>query len=273
MTNALPELVVFTDLDATLLDETTYSFEAARAALGALAKRAVPLVLCSSKTRLEMERWARALGVAAPLVIENGGAILWPEVGGYRVLARGTPRRQLIAALEEIARETGSALRGFSSLSVHDVTRLTGLELAAAGEAMVREFDEPFLVDIGDLARLTDAAARRGLRVTRGGRFQHLTGPTDKGQAVREIIATYEGSRRHVPSVALGDAANDITMLIAVDRPIVVPRSTGAPDAELARALPHAECAPAPGPAGWNAAVLAVLRGERLPTVVAARRS
>jgi hypothetical protein len=35
----------------------------------------------------------------------------------------------------------------------------------------------------------------------------------------------------------------------------------------MAAVLPDAEVAPAPGPAGWNAAVLAVLGGGRLPQV------
>jgi hypothetical protein len=53
-------------------------------------------------------------------------------------------------------------------------------------------------------------------------------------------------------------------MLERVDRPIVIPRSSGAIDNVLAARLPQAERAPAPGPAGWNAAVLAVLGGRRL---------
>jgi len=52
-----------------------------------------------------------------------------------------------------------------------------------------------------------------------------------------------------------------------VERPIVVPRPSGGPDPALAAALPGAELAPAPGPVGWNAAVLALLEGGRLPRV------
>lgn len=273
MSDARSGLIVFSDLDATLLDEETYSFEAAREALAALAARTVPLVLCSSKTRLEMERWARTLGLTSPLVVENGGAILWPRPGGYDVRARGTPRPRLIAALEPIAREAGASVRGFSTLSVDEVARLTGLAPAAAREAMAREYDEPFLMDAGDLARVEEAAVRRGLQVTRGGRFCHLMGPADKGQAVREILADCQGAGPPARSVALGDSANDLPMLSAVDRPIIVPRPTGVVDSELARALPNAERAPAPGAAGWNAAVLAVLGDRRLPLASAVPRS
>jgi len=270
VTSPRGQLVVFTDLDATLLEEATYSFDAAREALDALRGDGVPLVLCSSKTAAEMERWACTLGVRGPLVIENGGAVLWPEGGGYRAQVRGVPRGELVAALAQIAHETGSALRGFSALTAEDVADLTGLSLDAAHAAMDREYDEPFLVDEGDAARVSAAASRRGLRVTRGGRLHHLTGQTDKGRAVREIMAFYRTDGRIASSVALGDSPNDASMLLAADRPIVIPRPHGAPDSELARTLPHAEMAPAPGPNGWNDAVLAVLRGGRLPTVGAA---
>lgn len=277
MTGAGPGLTVFTDLDATLLDEATYSFEPAREALMALAARGIPLVLCSSKTRPEMERLARELETSglrapAPLVAENGGSILWPEAGSYRVEALGVARARLVAALEDIAAETGAWLRGFARLSLADVQELTGLGPDAARDAMAREHDEPFLLDSGDLAAVVEAAERRGLRVTRGGRFHHLTGPVDKGDAVRRILAAHRAGDPRASSVALGDAANDLAMLKAVDRPIVVPKRSGAPDADLARALPDAEVAPEPGPAGWDAAIMTVLRGRRLPPVGTALR-
>jgi len=236
------------------------------------------LVLCSSKTRPEMERLAQemersGLRAPAPLVAENGGAVLWPEPGQCRVEALGVARQRLVAALEDIAAETGAWLRGFARLSVADVQGLTGRGPEAARDAMAREHDEPFLVDSGDLTAIAEAAERHGLRVTRGGRFHHLTGPVDKGDAVRRILAAQAAGGFPVSSLALGDAANDLAMLTAVDRPIVVPKRTGRPDAVLARALPDAEVAPAPGPWGWNAAIMTVLRGRRLPPVGAAPRT
>jgi mannosyl-3-phosphoglycerate phosphatase len=116
--------------------------------------------------------------------------------------------------------------------------------------------------------RLDRAARARGLRVTRGGRLRHLTGPTDKGRAVRALVELSPGLAG-ARSIGLGDAANDLPLLQAVDRPIVMPRPGGGFDPVLAETLPHAERAPAPGPAGWSRAVLAVLAGETLPAVAA----
>ncbi len=262
-------LIFATDLDGTLLDAVTYGFEPARPALAALARSGAALVLASSKTRAEMEPLARALGLETALIVENGGAVLVPVAGGgYETLACGVARAALLDALGAIGRETGAGIAGFASFSAERVAELTGLDLSAATRALEREWDEPFLLADEELApAVAAAAARRGLAVTRGGRFFHLTGRSDKGGALRLLLARSAARGERRSSVGLGDAGNDLSLLAAVDRPIVVPRPSGRPDPALAAALPAAELAPAPGPVGWNAAVLAVLGGDRLPLV------
>ncbi|HSD49157.1 MAG TPA: mannosyl-3-phosphoglycerate phosphatase, partial [Actinomycetota bacterium] len=67
--------------------------------------------------------------------------------------------------------------------------------------------------------------------------------------------------------LALGDAPNDLSLLLAATRPVVMPRSDGTFDPDLVACLPGAERAPGPGPAGWSAAVLVALAGGSLPRV------
>jgi mannosyl-3-phosphoglycerate phosphatase len=276
------DLLVATDLDGCLLD-ASYSYEAARPALAALAKELVPLVLVSSKTREEMEPLVRVLGLDTPFVVENGGALVVPrrlvpaaertdEDEPYVEIPLGTPRRVLVAALHEMAARAGVTVRGFAGLTSTDLERLTGLSNAAATRALRRHYDEPFLVEGGDevAARLAHAAGRRGLMVTRGGQFHHLSGRVGKGDALARLFDVLgTETRRRFVTVGLGDAESDLSLLQEVDRPIVIPRANGGLEPALAAALPRAERAPSPGPSGWNHAVLAVLRGDRLPSVAA----
>jgi mannosyl-3-phosphoglycerate phosphatase len=274
----MPPLLVATDLDSCLLDEA-YRHDAAEPALAALRTARSPLVLASSKTRAEMEPLWRALGLADPFIVENGGAVVFPADPGdprarleasLHVLPLGVPRASLVEALRRLALETGAQPVGFSSLAMERIAELTGLPPASAVRAADRHFDEPFLCDDPEaVRRLGEAAARQGLRVARGGRFLHLSGPVDKGEALGELFAILERQGRRHSSVGLGDAPNDIGLLRAVDRPIVVPRPDGSPHPVLREQLPRAERAPAPGPDGWNAAVLAVLAGRALPRVAA----
>ncbi|KAF5413010.1 MAG: Glucosyl-3-phosphoglycerate/mannosyl-3- phosphoglycerate phosphatase [Candidatus Methanocomedens sp.] len=74
-----PEYVIYTDMDGTLIDHDTYSYEAALPALDLIRKRNIPLVFCTSKTRAELEVYCKELEIYHPLISENGGAIFIPE--------------------------------------------------------------------------------------------------------------------------------------------------------------------------------------------------
>ena len=282
-----PRLVVVTDLDGSLLDSAGYSAAAARPALAALARRRIPLVPCTSKTLAEVEALRDLLGAPAPMIVENGGAVVIPagyfggdaartdSSGDPVVVPLGVPRARLVASLAQMARETGLRLRGFSAMEPAEVAVLTGLGPDDVTRAMARDYDEPFVFeeDTGAAQAVERAAAARGLRCSRGGRFWHLTGQTDKGRALRVLLGLFRARGRVPATVGLGDAENDAPMLLAVDRPILVPRPDGRVEPRLRRRLPAAEVAPAPGPAGWNRAVLALLKSapRRAPASPRAR--
>ena len=70
-------LIVFSDLDGTLLDHDSYGYDAAAAALAALRARNIPLILCSSKTAAELVPLRAELGFEnCAAIVENGAGIL-----------------------------------------------------------------------------------------------------------------------------------------------------------------------------------------------------
>ena len=264
--------MVFTDLDGTLLDHATYSFEPARPALEALAAAGVPIVLCTSKTRAETERWRAALGNAHPFIVENGGAAFVPEDyfgpgvrydrrdGGYGILEFGRSYAELRRALEAIRAATGLPLRGFGDMTVDEIAERCGFALEDAVLAARREYDEPFVgADAAALAAVTREAASAGLQIVSGGRFHHLVGGSDKGRAVRALRGLFDLSGRAVRAVGLGDSPNDEPMLRAVDVPVLVRRPDGGHFKGLH--LHGLVIAPYAGPEGWREAVLEIVRG------------
>lgn len=265
--------VIFTDLDETLLDRETYSFDAARPALEALRTAGVPLVFVTTKTWAETRALQERALVDAACVIEDGGGIVvrkgtFDKLPG-EALDRGThelvplsiPYADVRQALDRLNAEVRAAVRGFGDMSIEEVSQITSLPPEAAALARQREFDEPLVVKDPELAeRLASAfESRLGLRLTRGGRLWHLHGDTDKGRAVSMLRVCYAQKLGAILTVGLGDSALDLPMLAEVDVPVIVPRRDGSPDPALSSALPHARVAPSAGPAGWNAAVLAVL--------------
>lgn len=86
-------------------------------------------------------------------------------------------------------------------------------------------------------------------------------GAQDKGEAVRYLIECYRRQAEHhrdpLITVGIGNSLNDLPMLKAVNRPILVQQPNGSyeQDIELL-GLIHA---PGPGPIGWNRVVLSLL--------------
>jgi mannosyl-3-phosphoglycerate phosphatase len=263
--------IIFSDLDGTLLDDQTYSFEPARDALEALIEAGIPLILCTSKTRFETERWRRSLTNVHPFIVENGGAIYVPEGyfgpdagfdkrdGGYGILEFGRPYPEIRQALDGIRGSTGLPLRGFGDMTVEEIASCCGLTRQDAAMAAMREYDEPFIgIEERMLPRVAQEAEARGFQIVSGGRFHHLVGGNDKGRAVRALRSYYEVSRGRASTVGLGDSANDAPMLRAVDLPVLVRKPDGS-RLEVAD-LPGLMIAPSPGPQGWRDVVLMLLR-------------
>jgi mannosyl-3-phosphoglycerate phosphatase len=268
---------IFSDLDGTFLDERTYGFDVSLPTLQAARARGIQVVFCSSKTCAEIRNLLADLHLSLPFIAENGGGIFMPEgcfdsasdaafgSGPWRVIALGTRYESLIAALAEVRSVLGIRLRGFSDMSAQEISRVCGLDLSRAMLAKQRMFDEPLLIEQEDpalLERLRLEFERRGLKVTRGGRFLHLTGSNDKGAAVRRFNELAGIEPRSLLTVGIGDSANDLPMLAAVDVPALVQRPDGRYDELVVKELPDALLAPGIGPEGWVAVVRQVLSGK-----------
>jgi mannosyl-3-phosphoglycerate phosphatase len=263
-------LIIFTDLDATLLDHVTYSSAPAEEALEAIKVARIPLIFCSSKTRAEIEVWRERLDNHDPFIAENGGAIFFPAgsplpasakaKGDYFVVELGMPHGQLAVLYFKLKSLFGTKIRGFSEMDLREVIERTGLPQADAARARQREYTEPFIFagNEHDQHRLEHAAEDLGLRLTYGGRFYHLLADNDKGKAVSIVAEAYRKQCPSLQTIALGDSANDLPMLKAVNIPVLIQKPGGIYDPKI---VLHSGVrrAPGVGPVGWNQAVLELI--------------
>ncbi len=273
----MTQFVIFTDVDGTLLDAETYSFHEAHRALQTLRSRGIPLVLVSSKTRAEMEPLRRQLLHHDPFIVENGAAVYIPQghfafplerartKASYDVIELGLPYHMLRDVLKQVEDAVETPLIGFGDLSIEEVMEVTGLPRTGAALAKQREYDEPYMIEgpptlVEEVCR---QVVMRGLRWTKGGRFFHLTGAHDKGQAAALLMRCYRRQLRlqerpdRIESVGIGDSLNDAPLLAMVDHAILVQQSNGSYDPDVH--VPGMRRAVGVGPAGWNQAVLALL--------------
>lgn len=252
----MTRIIVVSDLDGTLLNHHDYGFEAARPALAELRRRAIPLVLNSSKTASEIAELRRALDNSEPYVVENGAGIHLPD---GRTLVLGKARAEVLAQAQALRARDGYRFRGFADLTAEALAELTGLSAAAAQLALQREFTEPLLWEDEPerLQAFLTSLAGVGISALRGGRFLHLGGGADKGKALDWLRGHYWrqfGERPYV--IALGDSDNDLAMLRQADQAVLVRSPVRYLEFEQPGLLRTQE----EGPAGWNRALLDLLQ-------------
>jgi mannosyl-3-phosphoglycerate phosphatase len=259
-------LIVFSDLDGTLLDHETYGFEPARPALDRLRALSVPLILASSKTALESAALRKSLGFEhCPAIVENGAGLL--PVGPFRPEnASAATYTTLRAALDRLPAHLRTGFSGFGDWTAAGIAQRTGLSLQAARLARARQFSEPGIWSgsARDLEAFLAELGSMGITARHGGRFLTLSFGGTKADRMDEIIALYRSPGGPFPrTLALGDAPNDIEMLERADAGVIIANPAGTPILRLAgEDRGTIVRSSLPGPAGWNEAVARFLATE-----------
>ena len=249
-------LIIFSDLDGTLLDHDSYSWDPARPALTRLAALAVPVILATSKTEDETAALQCEMGLSDyPAIVENGaGVIGLPGHSNSGPAEYNRLRTHLDNAPEQLRR----FFKGFGDMSIDEVSQTTGLPPADAARAKTRRFSEPGLWSgtVHDRETLLAALAKQGISARLGGRFLTLSFGKTKRDGMA-AVAEHFGAER---TVALGDAPNDVEMLEAADIGVIIanahsaplPRLPGEGSGGIIRTINT-------GPTGWNDAVISIL--------------
>jgi mannosyl-3-phosphoglycerate phosphatase len=261
---AKPRLIIFSDLDGTLLDHNNYDWSAAKPAMERLAAADIPVVLNSSKTISEIRALRERMGNHSPFIVENGAAVVIPAncfgSSEEQVERFGAPRSEVLALLAEL-REEGFAFSGFADMSPAEISRHSSLSEDEAVLARERVATEPLLWQGDDesLAAFRQKLEAAGCRLVQGGRFLHAMGSFDKADGVRFLLKQYRelDPAGRLIAIALGDSPNDQHMLEQADIAVIV-RGVQSDSVVLpsqSRAIRSLKT----GPAGWNECVLNLL--------------
>ncbi len=238
----MKKILIFTDLDGTLLDHDSYSIRSSKKALQLLHLQNIPVIFCSSKTYEEQLFIQQKLGIDFPFIIENGSAIIIPSnyfAKPPTTSAPISPKHHIITLAKHDAKEIASVLQvlnesndtriyGYAGASVSEVAAATGLKGKAIHRAKNRWFTETLLSAPPNHAAL-QALEKAGFSVSQGGRFLTIQDKEiDKGKAVAYMAQLYEAHWKGKPlTIAIGDSPNDAAMLKAVDKPYLVQKTNG----------------------------------------------
>lgn len=225
--------IVFVDIDSAPSVRRFDRGDRLAGLLETLAVRRITLVLCSRRTRAEVESIRQGLGIFHPFVCENGAAAFIPEryfgseldntrkVGGYQAVEFGSPYERVVETLRRVADRLGLRVQGFHDMSVDQVSRERGLPLLEARLAKLREYSEPFrLLSANPVAeyRLLKALGAAGLTCITLGPFHHAGTVPGAGTAAAVLAGMYGVAFGAIVTAVVGDGvlAADIASRVHV---------------------------------------------------------
>lgn len=253
----MKQAAVFTDLDGTFLDHHTYEYDQALPAVKWLKAHGVPLFSVSSKTLAEQLDLFASQGLFDGYVAENGGVIHYR--GQTEIL--GPDGEQVEQARLAMENFLGYDLPGFRSGNLDLVVQATGLSRHQASLACDRLCSDPLLASVDEqlIPQLNELIQPFCTVLVHGGRFLTLCGRTDKALAMKQLLKMQFGETAQPYVLALGDSANDLSMLQAASAGVLMANPSGkGVDALQAEGL---TCLDKGGPQAWADVVMKCMGG------------
>ena len=283
----MAKIIIFTDLDGTLLDHSTYSYDAARPALTKAKETNTPIIPVTSKTFAENEAILKEIGLwkSAPVVVENGGAIYIPKNyfsfdvneelphfakaswDDFYEIKLGKPYEEVRAIMKEAAETAGLEIRAIGDMSAEEFQREVNFEtIEEAHRAQEREYQEGFKILVPKeqmkeaQAKIKAEIEKRGFFMSIGGRFCQIMGSKSKIRSVEILTQLLRKKFGDIHTIGLGDAQADIEFCEHCDEGFIVKNPKKTVGAEVESDKIH--LIEEEGPTGWNKAVLEVLKNQ-----------
>ncbi|KOC88737.1 mannosyl-3-phosphoglycerate phosphatase-related protein [Winslowiella iniecta] len=221
-------LMIVTDLDGSLLDHHTYSWQPAQPWLDRLKQHQIPLVICSSKTASEIIPLQQQLGISgAPFIAENGALVQLDSANGDTVRHHaGKDYSEICHCLRRLRQQYQFRFSGFADFTDKEVADITGLSVSDAALARRREASESLVWRDSEeqFSAFRDALDAEGFSLTQGGRFWHVMAKgSGKGAALAWLLQSSPAHQlQRFITVGLGDGPNDAPMLDSVDYAVVI---------------------------------------------------
>ncbi len=221
-------LIIFTDLDGSLLHRDNFKFDAIKDYIKNLIDEGIIIIPNTSKTEKEIEEFIKELGTNLPFISENGSSIhglnlINTNFPNKIVLSR--EKQELIKVFDSKVPENLKAQCKFiSKMNSKEQTNIFGLQENNLKNALNRKYTIPFLFegDKKEKNRLFNVLRSSSLTMQEGGRVLNLGDNTDKVKSMNQVLKIYKKVESKTKVIAVGDNFNDLDMLRNCDIPCLV---------------------------------------------------
>ena len=222
------KILIFTDLDGSLLHRDTFKFDEIKDYLKQLISKGIFIIPNTSKTEKEILEFNNELGSSLPYISENGSAI-----NGLDLLNSNLPKELILSrekdSLIKIFKESvlvnlQNKCKWLSEMDKKKQSLIFGLEDDKLKMALDRKYTIPFLFEGNKSERneLSKIVKNKGLALQEGGRVINLTDKVNKAKALQVFVRFFKKNNKNVKTIAVGDNYNDLDMLKTSEFPCLV---------------------------------------------------
>ena len=221
-------LIIFTDLDGSLLHRDNFKFDAIKDYIKNLIDEGIIIIPNTSKTEKEIEEFIKKLGSNLPFISENGSSIrglnlINSNFPNKIVLSRD--KQELIKVFDSKVPENLKVKCKFiSKMNSKEQTNIFGLQGNQLENALSRKYTIPFLFEGSkkEKNRLFNELRSSSLTMQEGGRVLNLGDNTDKVRSMNQVLKIFKKVENKIKVIAVGDNFNDLDMLRNSDIPCLV---------------------------------------------------
>ncbi len=221
-------LIIFTDLDGSLLHRETFKFDSIKDYIKDLINNEIIIIPNSSKTEKEIEKFNEELGVELPYISENGSLI-----SGLNLINSNFPNKIILSREKEelleifnlkVPEKIKNKCLLISKLDKKKQEKIFGQKDDRLNDVLSRKYTLPFLFngEKKDKNRLIKILSANSLTLQEGGRVSNLCDNVNKVKSMNKVIKILKKTKNKIKTIAVGDNYNDLDMLKNCDIPCLV---------------------------------------------------
>ncbi len=216
-------LIIFTDLDGSLLHRDNFEFDEIKDYLKNLIDDGIIIIPNTSKTERETEEFLKQLGSKLPFISENGSVI-----NGLNLLKKDLPQKLILS------RDKNELLKIFNNevpknliikckwiylMDKNIQSNILGLSKDNLDFALDRKFTIPFIFEgtKNEKIELNKILKILGLTLQDGGRVVNLCDNVNKAKSMQIFLRFLKKDKKKIKTIAVGDNYNDLDMLKNAD--------------------------------------------------------
>ena len=212
-------LIIFTDLDGSLLHRDNFKFDKIKDFIKSLLDDGIIIIPNTSKTERETENFLKELGSNLPFISENGSVI-----NGLNLLKKDLPQKLILSRNKnellnvfnnEVPKKLSLKCKWIYLMNKDIQSNILGLSKNNLVYALDRKFTIPFVFDgtKNEKIELNKILKIKGLTLQEGGRVINLCDNVSKAKSMQIFLRFYKKNKKEIKTIAVGDNYNDLDML------------------------------------------------------------